>query len=137
MRKELTLLVITCFTVSSCNSSKLILPIEKNDWYKVTNIERIKNVFVIDVTRKDAVYRICSRTVSIGVKECNELKEGTYYPLRLKSIVPKEFGGMSMFMANRFISGISFYDTIINFRKDGEHDLFVAENLTGLCISKK
>jgi hypothetical protein len=84
-------------------------------------------VYVIYAKRKDSIIKIVSKKKMIN--ECNAIKIGHFYPLKVESLLKHT-------ASKRHIGGVKFNGTLI--KLEGENvvwDLFVCENLNGLCFN--
>jgi hypothetical protein len=131
---KIPIILYSCMLLS-CASSRIASEIPDSDWYKVTEITAVGNVYVVHATRKDTLYKICSDSVLVQ-PGCATIKIGKSYPFKLRSLLPKEINGANMEMVNLRITAVDVQGGTIMKEARSGWKLYMADNLKGLCLVK-
>jgi hypothetical protein len=95
--------------------------------FEILNVDSIENVYLIYAKRKDSVVKIVSKKE--GFCDCRTIEKGKFYDLHIKSLFPENF------YQKRDVAGVKFNGMMIKLEGKGViWDLFVSENLDGLCL---
>lgn len=103
---------------------------ENHKPFKILKIDSIQKVYVIYACKNDSTFKIVSvKKDSMAV--CSPIRKGKYYDFNITSIFPANF------YQKRDISNARFGGTLIKLEGNGViWDLFVCDNLSGLCYIK-
>jgi len=120
----------------SCNyQNKLTRNNKAGRYYKILRIESLDNIYIIYAQKEDSLFKILS--LKSGNKNCNTIKVNKSYPLKLKSLFPKEFlGKYDLSPQATNVDGVNFYGNMVQVERDSINDLTTAENIRGLCFIK-
>lgn len=105
--------------------------------YYVYKIDSIKSYYLIYAKKSDSIYKIVSKKESLD--QCLEIKEKQYYNFKLKSILKNRFENTSFpkTMNDADITCFAFDDDIQICKEKGIYDLHLADNVKGLCFTRK
>lgn len=107
--------------------------------YQIKQIKRDHNWFIIIASRHDSLFKIVSQKAELPFSECDEIKVGKYYDLRIQSIIPI-INGVKMWPVNYLdFGGIKLDDkTVVNIDPEsGIFDIYWVTNLKGLYLIKQ
>lgn len=124
--KRLWFLLAFAFVVLSCGrrtDCKYVAG--KEELHKVVKIDSIENVYLIYTKRHDSIFKIMS--LKAETKGCEMLRECEYYNLLTKSYFPENTVTLEL-------AGVEYHGVEIHFERDSINDLYVVENLKGLCL---
>jgi len=103
--------------------------------YRVYKIDSIKSYYLIYAQKDQLRYKIVSKKANV---ECRSIVVNRLYDFELHSMT--QINGVSITpSASKYeVSGMSVDDsTTVNFEKDTQWDLYYANNIKGLCFTKK
>ncbi|MEO5998798.1 MAG: hypothetical protein ABIN89_18655, partial [Chitinophagaceae bacterium] len=105
--------------------------------FRVTKIDFINKVYLIYARKDTSLYKIVSAKDSSA--NCKNIQVNGEYEFMLHSLFPRQFLGKYDLSPTALpnVDGVIFNDTGITLEKDSVNDLFVAENIKGLCFSQK
>ena len=99
----------------------------------VYKIDSINNFDIIYARNKNSIFKIVSKKSTN--ETCNKIRIGEYYKIMLHSIFTEN--GTRIIPSNSII-GLSGWridsNTYIRFEGDSIRDIFIADNIKGLCI---
>lgn len=104
------------------------LSADSSNLYRIDSIGSSENLYIILARKKKSVYKIVS--IKADSSNCNSLKIGSCYSLEIKSVFPENYPQRDKISHLRY-GGIS---VPLGGNKDQIWDLFVVENLNGLCL---
>ena len=124
----------------ACRTSKEVKNDKPKIVYRVFKIDSIENVYLIYGRNADTIYKILSVKEKAIERSCTIIVSRSY-AFRLKSLFLKKFNGKYDITpeAIDLLNGVSFYGTSItidNTFVNERRDLFISENLKGLCFIK-
>lgn len=94
--------------------------------FEIVKVDSVERVYIIYAKRRDSIIKIVS-----GKEEpitCKPIVQGEYYDLEVKSLLELTSG-------KRHVGGIKYNGVIIKLEGDKVvWDLFICENLKGLCL---
>jgi hypothetical protein len=133
----LTLMIFIC----SCSSFKTVSKEKISSSYLVREIKSKNDWYIIYAIRKDSTYKIVAKKEEAKAKYCKKIAVGHYYDFILHSMRENApvINGVKLQPANYLDIHCYSYDSrteICIEPKKGIYDLYSAENLKGLCISK-
>jgi hypothetical protein len=122
-------ILLTIIFNSSCQSTQKASVLPEN-LYKIKKIKEEKTLYVIYATRNDSTFRVISpkETCSINL---NEIKVKGSYPLNLLRLYPNEL----VERKNNEVKSNPKDSCFISVNKKTHYSLYVANNLSGLCIT--
>ena len=128
MKFEFLFVILFLLLFFKCTTNKPL--IFKNDnYFLVKKIDSLDNVYIIYIERNDSIFKIVSKRES---NNCKPIQVGKYYLFKLKSVFPDNFG------MKLDVGGVRVYNTNIELEDDSVvWDLFITENLDGLCYIKR
>ncbi|MDR0294990.1 MAG: hypothetical protein LBH91_02210 [Prevotellaceae bacterium] len=127
----LVIIFLTIIFNSSCQSAHNASVLPK-DLYKIKKIKEEKTLYVVYATRNDSTFKIISMKNDI-TRDCNKIKTGKYYQIDLEQILPVDPAYNASYLE---ISGMGFPGGVnILVEKKSHYRLYMANNLSGLCIS--
>jgi hypothetical protein len=118
----------------NCIIIKKVIPVSSLDTgtkqkldkiYKISKIDSLENVYLIYAKSNDSIFKIVSQ--KLVLPDCKPIQLGESYNLKIISAFPENFS------QKRDKYGIKMYNTLIKLKKGIVWDLFVTENLKGLC----
>ena len=119
-------------SVVSKNSSKYVAQ-QPTKPYKVLKIKRLKNLFLIYAQKSDSLFKIVSLNDTSA--KCSNVKKGCFYAFKLHSHFEHKLLGVSFPASNRLlITHYNYYGTLVPVEDSSRRDLYIADNLTGLCL---
>jgi len=102
----------------------------KQKYFKILKIDSIQKVYVIYASKNDSTFKIVSAKKD-SFAACVQIRKGKFYDLKIISIFPQNF------YQKKDISNARFGGTLVKLEgNDVVWDLFVCENLSGLCYIK-
>jgi hypothetical protein len=132
--KTYFLILIAGLTFISCKcrktvENKNVIGISKNQ-YEIIKIDSIESVYLIYAKKGDSIVKIASK---IENTTCiNKIKKGDSLNLSIKSVFNETF------YQRRNIAGVNFNGTMIRLKEEGVlWDLFISDDIKGLCIIKQ
>jgi len=103
------------------------------DFYKISKIDSINNVYLIYAKKKDSIFKILS--LKEDFSNFNKIEVGKSYDFKLKSLLRiKKLFGLEIIDYN--VAGIDFYGTTIAIEQDSINDLHGSDNIKGLYYVK-
>jgi hypothetical protein len=97
--------------------------------FKISNIDSVKSVYIIYATRNDSTIKIVSKKENVN--KCIVISKGNSYQLDVESLLKYSAG-------KRHIGGVKYNGVLI--KLEGGNviwDLFISENLNGLCYTSQ
>lgn len=136
MKKYIFIACIILCSIYACNCSKKANATsyqyqtsDKTDnLYQIYKIDSLENLYVIYLKKTNSIFKVVSDKQSNKI--CNKIKVGQSYDLKIKSVIPSNLS------QKNHIAGFMYSGTLVKLK--GENtvwDLFVSENLTGLCYN--
>lgn len=100
-----------------------------NNEFLILNIDSIQSVYIIYARRRDSTIKIVSqKEAAADIKDYMRIQKGQSYDLKITSLLEHTAG-------KRHIAGIKYGGLLIRLEGgDVIWDLFVSENLRGLCF---
>jgi arginine deiminase len=124
----------------SCSSTKISKPINNNlssTDYKVYKIDSLNNYYLIYAKRSDSLYKIVSKKITTS--KCKQVKVGKSYNFELYSVWNNGVSINGVNIAPGLIPNVECmgFDSVttICIERDSINDLYIANNLKGLCIT--
>lgn len=128
--------------ICSCINSKSISQAKEDGlFFKVKKIDSINNWHIIYATKQETLYKIVVKKEVTPNVNCNKIVKGKSYDFKLhsrKANAP-EINGIKVNPVNSLDIPCYTFDENTNIciePKKGIYDLYFAENLKGLCISR-
>ncbi len=142
------LFCLVVITLLSCKGASKInrvatIPKQKIDLveispnsYEVVKLDSINGVYLIYAKKEGSFFKIASK--KIGMEKCSKIEIGEKYKFYLESLFPRNFQGKYDLSPESLphVSGVDFYGTTITLEPDSIKDLFMAQNIRGLCFVK-
>ncbi len=101
-------------------------PLQLRDTYKVLKIDSIKNVYVVLAQRQSTIFKIVS--IRDSSANCKRIKVDDVIAFSLFSIVDSDTRNMS------HLNSIDFHGVSISLDSYSGRNIFITNNLTGLCL---
>jgi len=115
--------------ISQKHSIEQIQNINSPNEFKIIRIDSVANVYIIYAERNDTIFKILS-SYKEKPNDCKPIQKDEFYELKIKSL-------MENFAGKLHIGGMRYGQLIIMLEGDNGiiWDLFVSENLKGLCYT--
>lgn len=123
------LFLLSCKINTNKKSEISTSDLQSKGQFEIVKIDSIENTYIVYARRNDSIVKIVSAKETIP--SCNSIKKGKFYALKLRSVFSPNFH------QKLDIAGFKFNGTLIKIK--GENtvwDLFITENMKGLCYEK-
>lgn len=100
--------------------------ITKTKLHRIIRIDSVDQVYLIYTSKNNCLFKIMSAKEKLN--DCNALELNQYYDLDVMSY----FEGRDIVILE--LAGVEFNGTEILFERDSINDLYVANNIKGLCF---
>ena len=133
-------MILTATLFFSCTKKSVIntTGMKETGQIRVYKISSINSYHIIYAQRNDTLFKIVSKKEYIT--NCNSIRKNGSYDLKLHSIIMnREIGGVKILPQNSMLVNCYGFDkntSICIEPKKGIYDLYVTENLKGLCLEK-
>lgn len=120
----LSLTILSCRVQTHYDKSTNV---KTQKMFEILRIDLIENNYIIYAKRNDSVFKITS--TKKDTLPCLQIKQGNFYNLKIKSVFSPNFH-------QKFdIAGVKYNGSMVKLERNNGvvWDLFVAENLKGLC----
>lgn len=121
-------------TVASMSEQE-INPVEFNpNSYEVVKLDSTNGAYLIYAKKGGSFFKIASKKTI--TEKCSKIEVGEKYQFYLQSLFPRNFKGKYDLSPESLphVSGVDFYGTTITLEPDSIMDLFIAQNIKGLCF---
>lgn len=136
MKYYIILIVLLC---ASCSQTKNIVQGNQSLLYRITKIKKEKSIFIIYAERNDSLFKIVSENNKKNILNCEEIRKGEYYNLKLDVIYPVEYYPLlGIKGSGNFLDVVFTINNIaVPLEEKSHYKLYKAENLNGLCAIKE
>lgn len=135
---------VSCCTIKirpEARNSSIVLTDSKKNAYLINKIDKKNDsIYVVYATKNDSLFKIVSFK-DINSDACiDSIKTGKVYGLNLKSLLvtsgPQEVNNpLNIAFLSQHLEAVVFHGNNIMFEKDSRiYDIFVAQNLNGVCL---
>lgn len=125
------MIIILILYASSCTTTTNIRNLKMVGLYKVTKIKSDKNVYIIEASRNDSIFKILSEKNLKREEECNKIKKNYHYNFTLKKLFPLDNSSGSLVS---MVEKYEYNGTIVKIERKYHSSIYMAPNLKGLCI---
>jgi hypothetical protein len=128
-----TFLIISSFSIKHNNNC---LSFQDSKKYRVYKIDSINDYYIIYAKKEKTIYKIISKKDNSYTK--NKIRINKFYRFNLRSMLM--VNGKSVIPTNQ-INEITGWrvdkNTTINFEGDSIRDIYISDDIKGLCLIKK
>lgn len=132
MRNLILTIIFFTTTTFSCAQNKLVKKNAPN--YFISKIDSINNYYLVYAEKGDSLYKIVSKK---SLNKCIKIETYKEYSLLLHSMSSQApvINGVKLSPINYLdVSCFRFDKNTDICKEDGIHDLYLSDNLEGLCI---